>query len=231
MLGIALGCAAATVFLFTKLPVSLIPGEDRGFFFAFVNLPSGMAPEKISQEQKKLESLIRPNPHIENFLSLNFEGKLIFLTRLNPLATRPPQQEIIGEVQALIDAIPGTQTFIQPYQLINLDIDFGNAGQYQMAIKGLEFKDVESSTEKLVKELQANSSFAFAQSSLRNDSPKLEMEIDEELSHKLGFGKQEIQGLLQNAFGQASVHNPKRGQRRIHLHGTPLRIPKPRQCS
>ena len=40
-----------TVYLFTKLPVNLIPPEDRGFLFAFVNLPSGMAAKKRMQQQ------------------------------------------------------------------------------------------------------------------------------------------------------------------------------------
>lgn len=218
ILTLAIGCAAATVLLFSKLPVNLIPEEDRGFFFAFVNLPSGLAPSQISQDQKKLESIVNLNPHIENFLSLNFGGKLMFLTRLKPLDKRPPQQQIIGEIQAAIDAIPGTQTFIQPYQLINLDLDFGNAGQYQMVVRSLEFGEMETGTGSLVKALQTHPEFSFVQSSLKNDSPMLAMEIDEELAHKFGFGKQQIQGLLQNAYGQTPIGKIQKGPNVEHIY-------------
>lgn len=211
ILMIAVSCIAATVFLFSKLPVNLIPGEDRGFFFAFVNLPSGMAPAEINANQKKLESMIQVNPHIEDFLSLNFGGKLMFLTRLHHQSVRPPQQEIIGEIQSILDAVPGTQTFIQPYQLINLDLDFGNAGQYKMIVKGMEFSDVEAGTEKLVKAMQQHPEFSFVQSTLRNDSPMLAMELDEDLIHKFGFSKQEIQSLLQNAYGQGIIGKIQKG--------------------
>lgn len=211
ILFIALSCIAATVFLFSKLPVNLIPAEDRSFFFAFVSLPAGMAPTQMNESQKKLESLIKENPHIENFLSLNFGGKLIFLTRLYPQDKRPPQQQIIGEIQEILDAVPGTQTFIQPYQLINLDLDFGNAGQYQMVVKGIEFADVEANTEQLVKAMQTHPQFSFVQSSLQNDSPMLAMELDEDLIHRFGFSKQEIQGLLQHAYGQPIIGKIQKG--------------------
>lgn len=218
ILSIAALCIGITLLLFSKLPVNLIPAEDRGFFFAFVNLPTGLAPAQISEEQKKLESIIKENAHIENFLSLNFGSKLMFLTRLHPIDKRPPQQQVINEIQSLIDAIPGTQTFIQPYQLINLDLDFGNAGQYQMVVRGLEFSDVEAGIAKLVKEMQTHSQFSFVQSSLKNDSPMLALEIDEDLAHKYGFGKQQIQELLQNAYGQASVGKIQKGPNEEHIY-------------
>jgi hydrophobic/amphiphilic exporter-1 (mainly G- bacteria), HAE1 family len=211
ILTIALGCIIATVYLFSMLPVNLIPGEDRGFFFAFVNLPSGMSPEKVNENQKKLENMIKVNPHIEDLLSLNFGGKLMFLTRLYHQSQRPPQQEIIGQIQSILDAVPGTQTFIQPYQLINLDLDFGNAGQYKMIVKGMEFPDVEKGTEILVKAMQQHPEFSFVNSTLSNDSPMLAMELDEDLVHKLGFSKQDIQGLLQNAYGQGIVGKIQKG--------------------
>lgn len=214
----ALLCMGATFFLFTKLPVNLIPPEDRGFFFTIVNLPSGMAPNQVSEQQHKLESLIKVNPHIEKFLSLNFDGKILFLIRLHPLNKRPPQGEVIAEIQKTIDAIPGTQTFIQPYRLINLDLDFGHAGQYKLIVRGLEFDDVEKATNKLIKELQSHREFSFVQSSIKNDSPMLAMHVNEELAHKFGFGKQQIQGLLQNAYGQASIGSIQKGAKQEKIY-------------
>lgn len=207
----AVTSVAATVFLFGKLPVNLIPPEDRGFFFAFVSLPTGMAPEKIREQQGKLEELIRVNPYIENFLDLNFGDKLFFIMRLLPISERPPQAVIMKDVQKVIDAIPGTQTFMQPYQLINLDMSFGNAGQYKLVLRGMEFADVESAEPILTTAMRQHPEFMFVQSSLNNDSPILTMHVDEDLVNKLGFEKKQIQELLQNAYGQSSVGSIQRG--------------------
>lgn len=212
-----------TVFLFEKLPVNLIPGEDRGFFFAFVNLPAGMSPAKIKEQQEKLEAIIRTNPHIETFLDLNFDDKLFFIMRLHPIGTRPPQGVIMADVQKMIDAIPGTQTFMQPYQLINLDMDFGRAGQYKVVLRGMEFADVEHADPILVNAMRTHPEFMFVLSSIKNDSPMLIMDIDGDLVNKLGFEKKQIQELLQHAYGQSSVGSIQKGatKEKIYLELLP----------
>lgn len=216
---IAVACTVTMVFLFSKLSVNLIPAEDRGFFFTSVGLPSGMSPANIKDQQKRLEALMRENRNIDNFLSLNFDRNLLFVVRLKPLSERPPQGQVINEIQMTMDAIPGTQTFIQPYQLINLDLDLAHAGQYQMVVRGLESSDVDSATGDLVKELQSHSELAFAQSSIRNETPMLVMNINEELAHRFGFSKQQIQKLLQYAYGQISIGSIQRGvdQEKIYM--------------
>ncbi len=220
---LAVFCMGATVLLFSRLPVNLIPPEDRGFFFAFVNLPAGMAPAQFLEEQKKLESLIKVNPHIEKLLTLSMDDNLLVIAHLRPMSQRPPLPQVMAEVQQVIDTVPGTQTFMQPYQLINLDLDFGNAGQYQFVVRGLEFADVEKATQGLVKELQSHPEFSFVQSSLKNDSPMLTLDIDEELAHTFGFGKQHIQGLLQNAYGQGFIGAIQKGanQEKIYMELLP----------
>lgn len=218
MVSIAVLSVVATVFLFGKLPVNLIPPEDRGFFFAFVNLPAGMAPAQVKEQQRKLEELIRPNQHIENFLDLNFDDKLFFIMRLKPISQRPPQAVIMAEIQKTIDAIPGTQTFMQPYQLINLDMSFGNAGQYKLVLRGLDFSDIENADPILTKAMQSHPEFLFVQSSIKNDSPVLTMQIDEDLIHQLGFEKKQIQEILQHAYGQSSVGSIQKGSTKEKIY-------------
>ncbi|MEI8124741.1 MAG: efflux RND transporter permease subunit, partial [Parachlamydiaceae bacterium] len=207
----ALFSVGATIFLFNKLPVNLIPSEDRSFFFALVQLPAGMGSEQVKEQQEKLEELIRANPHIDTFLDLNFNDKLFFIIRLHHITNRPPQAKIMADVQKTIDSIPGTQTFIQPYQLINMDIDFGNPGQYQLVLRGMEFSDVEKADAILIQALQSHPEFSFARSSLKNDSPMLTLEINEEIANQLGFEKKQIQELLQYAYGQLSVGSIQQG--------------------
>jgi HAE1 family hydrophobic/amphiphilic exporter-1 len=207
----ALLCMGTAVFLFNKLPVHLIPPEDRGFVFAFVNQPTGMAPAKVREQQEKLEALLLPNPYIESFLDLDFHGKLFFILRLVPISQRPPQQAIMGEVQKAFDSIPGIQTFMQAYQLINLDMEFGTPGQYQLVLHSLDFDTLEKADRQLSQAMRAHPEFLFVQSSLKNDSPMLSLQIDEELAHKFGLQKRRILELVQQAFGRFSVANIQTG--------------------
>lgn len=219
----AASCLAATVFLFSSLSVNLIPPEDRGLFFPIVNLPVGISTSQVTNYQTKLEELIKPNPHIIDFLSLNFGGNLLFLIKIKPHNERPPQQMIINDMQTAFDTIPGIQTFIQPYQLINLDINFGSAGQYALVIKGIEFKDVEKATELLADKMRTDPMIPLARSSINNDSPMLAMSVNEELAHQYGFGTKQIQSLLMNAYGQGSIGSIQKGaeQEKIYMELLP----------
>lgn len=223
LLMIAFLCMLGTVYLFTKLPVNLIPPEDRGFLFAFVNLPTGMEAKQVNQQQEKLETLIKGNPHIDSFLSINFSGNMLFVVRLHPYSQRPPQQLVMADIQKMIDKIPGTQTFVQPYQLINLDLDIGNGGQYEFIVRGQQFSDVEKATRSLTAEYQTHPEFSFVQDSLRNDSPTLVMHLNDDLVHRYGFDKQQIQSFLQQAYGQSSIGKIQKGvnEEKIYLELLP----------
>ncbi len=198
-------CIGLTVFLFAKLPVNLFPPEDRGYIFAFMGMPTGMKPADLTEKQNQIELLIQQNSNIEKFLNINHEGNLIFIMQLKSIDQRPPQSQVIAEVQQTLSEIPGLQPFIQGMQLINLDVNFGQPGQYQLVVQGLNFDDIELAANDLAKSLQFSPEISFAQNSLKSDSLLLVMNIQEDLTHKAGFKKEQIQKLLQDAYGQSSI--------------------------
>lgn len=207
----AAACVAVTVLLFTKLTVNLVPAEDRGFLYASVNLPSGLAADQVKAYQQKFESMIHGNPAVDNFLDISYEGGLFFIVRLRPHQERISQEEVIAALQKEMDAIPGSQAYLQGYQMINLDMDFGNGGQYKFVVRGMQFSDVDEATRLLTQAMQADPTFSFVKNSVENDSPKLVVTVNEELARQTGFGKYQIQELLQQAYGQGNIGSIDKG--------------------
>lgn len=208
---VAFICVAATVPLFMKLPVKLVPPEDRGFFMSYINLPSGIAREEIKGYQLKLESLFQENPHIDSFLDIYLSGSLIVVVNLKPITERPPQDQIIADLTKKLDVIPGIVAFTQGYNLINIDMELGSAGQYQYVVKGVDFSEVEKAAQHLAQVLQPNPIFTFVQPPQKNDSPKLAVHVNDAMANKLGLTKKQIQSLLQAAFGQNEVATLRKG--------------------
>jgi len=219
----ALFCVLITLPMFSKLSVNLVPAEDRGFLFTSVNLPSGLANSEIRTYQEKLETLISQNPHIDNFLGINYNGNLLFVIRLIDIQKRIPQSKVIEQIQTAINKIPGTLTYIHGYNLINLDLEFGHGGQYKYVLRGMEFKDVEHAAEKVTQVLNKLPVVSFVQNSLKNDSPKLVISLNEELIRQLGFSKERIQHFLQQAYGQSSSSFIQKGahQEKIYMELLP----------
>jgi hydrophobic/amphiphilic exporter-1 (mainly G- bacteria), HAE1 family len=219
---IAILAVVATIPLFNKLTIDLIPPEDRGFIYGVVQLPSGMAPNEIKIEQKKVGELIQSNPYVESFLNIQYNGNLSFLIRLLPHSQRPPQATIIQNFQKLLDAIPGFQSFFQSYQLINLDVSFGNSGKYKFMVRGMEFDEVADAVENLTNALKLDPAIPFAQHFSKSDSPKLVIHVNEELARQYGVEKRDVQNLLQNFYSPGSAgtlyQSGERQKIRLQLH-------------
>lgn len=211
VLSAALLCVVACVPLFSKLAVDLLPPEDRGFLFVFVVLPAGSSKEQIGAYQETIHKVIQQQPHIDNFLEFTLGTNLGFAVRLLPLAQREPQAQVIDNFETALNEIAGIQAFVNGYQLINLDFDLGNGGQYKYQIQGAEFVEVEAAAEQLVKALQNDEMIASAYGSQKNDAPKLAITFNADYAHRLGIQKYQVQELLQYAYGQGAVGKIQNG--------------------
>lgn len=207
---IAVSSVIATVYFFMQLSVTLVPPEDRGFLFTFVNMPSGISTEQFNLKQQQLEKLLQQNSSIDKFLSLNHSKTLVFLIHLRPLKERAPLTKIKEEIQSTLDAIPGIQTFIRPYQLINLDVEFGSSGQYKFILQSQNRTLLQLGAKKLTDALHASSLFPYVKNSLENDSRVLSLKINEDLALKYGFNKEQLQNFISKAYGKSSVGSIKK---------------------
>lgn len=223
ILGIAIFCFGITVPLFKSLPINLFPPEDRGFAFSVVNLPNGLSSSKSLEYQKKIETLIQANPHVENLIALNWEGNQLYVMRLFPKSQRPPQPEVIKQIQQGIDAIPGTQAFTLGWQLINIDVDFSSGGNYKYLIRGMDENDVEKAANELKNKLQSNPDFPFVNLNVKHDDPKLVIKVQDEQAKKYGFSKNDIQSVIQHAFSGGSITNINKAG---HQYKVYVQLPK-----
>lgn len=203
---ILFGCS---FFLFTLLPVDLIPKEDRGFLFVVTDLPKGST--HIKERKELLETLLQKNPSVESLFSVKFPDILLFIVRLVPKNIREPQDNVIDAMKKQFDALPGAEVWIDPMQLIRLDMNIGNAGRYGLTVSGSSFEDVEKATTTLTKKLVEKGVCSSAENSLKKETPFLSLDVDERKARHFGFAKKDIQNLFQQAFGGASIGSIRQG--------------------
>jgi len=207
-------CFACAIPLFNQLTVDLFPKEDRGFLYSIVHLPQGLSAERTREYQSKIEKIIQGNPAVESFIDLSQEGSQVFIVRLLPHSQRIPQAQVIEQIQNAIDAIPGTRAFSIAWQLINVDLDIANGGDYKYQMRGLDAQELKASADSLLSKMQGNPDFTFAKLDSQQDTAKLSVKINEENVWRHGFSLQEVQSLLQQVFSGGTVtHLQKNGQR------------------
>lgn len=223
ILSFALVMMAVTIPLFNKLPIQMIPPEDRGYLFSMVTLPSGIPPTVTKEYLKKLETTIATHSAVDEFFDVSFEDNLFFCIRLVPNAARPKLSQVVAEVQQLIDNQPGVQGFTDGYQLIALSGGMGQGGQYEYSLRGFEYSDVMQASEQLTRALTAFGPVSFVQNSNAAQAPKLSLQVNEELAHRYGVEKQQVAQLLQQAFGKNALGTIREGaiQENIYMELLP----------
>lgn len=218
VLSIAALCLALIFPLFTSLPVDLFPKEDRGYIYSFVEVSKGISQKQSDEYQNKIESLIQANPYIDSFLDLSWKETFIFFMKLVPKDQRPSQEEVIAEFNKSVNAIPGTQSFTNAYQLINVNLGSGHGGDFSFVIRGMEMDEVQEQAERLKAVLQKHPEFAFVDTNIKNDKPKLVVNVNDEQARKLGFTKNQIQSVIQKAYGGGNIGKVNKGNHRYNIN-------------
>lgn len=203
--------------LFKSIPVSLVPAEDRSYIFSLVRLPQGLSNQELTHFRNRLDDLLHQEEAIESFVDISFSGFVKYLIHLKSQEIRGSIEKVMERLQAKFDDIAGIQSFLKPYQLINLEMDLGSGGQYELLIRGGEFTDVQKAAADVAMRLNREGLVQFARPTQQNDSPKLVVQVDEQMAHQLGITKGRVQNLLQQAYGQGLVGKVHRKDQSISL--------------
>ncbi|MBS0635217.1 MAG: efflux RND transporter permease subunit [Verrucomicrobia bacterium] len=211
VLALAFVFMAVTIPLYLKLPVQLVPPEDRGILITGCSLPSGLSATEFKRMQDQLETIFQSNPHVDSFFDFAMGNSLCFFTQLVPKDQRPDQYAISAELQKALDACVGIISFTQGYQLLNINAEFGEVGQYKYDIFGINANDVESASLAVMEAVRKDPEFVYVDVSTKDDFPKLVLTLQESALHTYGFSKQDVQQMLSAAFSKSSIGSLQRG--------------------
>lgn len=202
---LAVALMGVTIPLYTKLPVVLVPPEDRGILITACSLPSGLSASEFKRLQERLEVLFQQNEYVQSFFDFSMGDSLCFFTQLVPEKERPNQMVVASMLQKVLDRQVGVLSFTQGYQLFNINAEYGAVGQYKYDIHGLKAEDVEQAAVKLAEHMKLKPQFSYVDTSFKNDFPRLSVQVNEELAHSFGFSKRSVQELIARAFSKSSI--------------------------
>ncbi len=218
LLAIAITLMAVALPLYTKLPVLLVPPEDRGILITSCSLPQGLSINEFSRHQKELERLFQQNPYVDSFFDFSWGEHLCFFTQLVPKDKRPSAQEVSSQLQKVLDDRVGMRSFTQSYQLITINTEFGSSGQYMYDLSGILEEEVEKSAQNIANAFKNSGLCSFAQSLTDSDFPKLTVQVDEPLAARYGISKKDVETMLASCFSSASIGELKQGNSNMKIY-------------
>ncbi|WP_144862738.1 efflux RND transporter permease subunit [Mesorhizobium sp. J18] len=184
--------AGAAFAMFGTIRNELTPPEDRSMAFLRIQAPQGVSLDYLAGQMNEIERLIRPlrdSGEIRSTFSIagarGAKNTGFMVMSLAPWEERQrTQQEILDEVSALVENVPGVRAFA--FQPNSLGIRGAGSG-LQFALAGYSYQSLTDAAMKIVAEMDKDLRFEQARLSDDLTQPQLSIAIDRERASDLGI--------------------------------------------
>lgn len=208
------------VYIFASLPTSFIPDEDQGTMFMMVNTPSGATAERTLESVKQVEDYFLDQQahnvdHLFTVVGFSFAGMAqnaaFGFVGLKDWSERPNDDQSVfaisnqamGALMQIKDAM-AFAFFPPPIQ------ELGNASGFDMQLidrAGHGHETLTNARNQLLAMAAQNPNLVGVRPNGLNDVPQFKIDIDSEKATALGISLNDINEILQTAWGSSYVND------------------------
>ncbi|WP_417776064.1 multidrug efflux RND transporter permease subunit [Stutzerimonas xanthomarina] len=186
----------------------LAPQEDQGIIFMMASAPQTANLDYLNAYTDQFLEIFKSFPEYYSWFQINgFNGVQSgiggFL--MKPWDERErTQMEVLPEVQAKIDQIPGLQVF--GFNLPSLP-GTGEGLPFQFVINTAnDYESLLQVTERIKEKAQASGKFAFLDVDLAFDKPEIVVDIDREKAAQMGVTMEDLGVTLATLLGESEIN-------------------------
>ncbi len=201
-----------TVWLFTRMPMGLLPADDIGALFAITEGAQGISFEEMKRQQQKLADIVLQEPDVEAFMSsVGSSGSRVgsnsgfMFMRLKPRGERKLNaDQIIQKLRPKVMSVPGIMMFMQNPPPIRLEATLSKA-QYQFVLQSPDTEELYRQASAFEQKVRAMPDLQDVTSDLQIKNPQVTLEIDRDRAASMGVSAQQIEEALYSAYGSRQV--------------------------
>jgi hydrophobic/amphiphilic exporter-1 (mainly G- bacteria), HAE1 family len=203
---------AATIYMFTKIPMGFIPSEDTNQVYGSTEAAQDVSFDGMIKHQRQVAEIISKDPNVESFMSSvgaggpNATGNAgrVYM-RLKPRSQRKlTADEVIQELRPKLAAIPGINVYLQNPPTIRLGGSLSKS-LYQFTLQDADIKELYEWAPKMESRLKQLPGLQDVTSDLQITSPQVIVDIDRDKALALDVTADQIENSLYNAYGQRQI--------------------------
>ncbi|MDR2269489.1 MAG: efflux RND transporter permease subunit [Sphingobacterium sp.] len=189
---------------------SFIPNGDQGELLIKLELEPSASLYKTNMTTQQVEKKLMTKPEVKQvFSSIGFvSGDVvgtsnnanrseITVTLVEPKERTMTAEEFGMSMEKELSAvIPGVKVTAAPTSMVG----GASAAPIQIAIKGIDLKDIRSVAEKYMKEAKSVPGTQFVQLSVKDPKPQVEIKLNREKMALFGINASQVGAALQNSF-------------------------------
>ncbi len=216
---------ALTLFLYIVVPKGFFPVQDTGVILAITEADQSVSFGSMAQRQQELVKVILQDPDVVNissFIGIDANNSTLNSGRIQiDLKDRDDRssdaQAVINRLQPKLDQVHGIQTYLQPSQDLTVE-DRVSRTQYQFSVEDSSATELNDATTKLVDRFkQLKTVLTDVASDQQLNGLGATLVIDRDTASRLGITPQNIDNVLDDAFGQRQVSTIFTQQNQYHV--------------
>ena len=201
---------ALTALLYVVIPKGLFPTQDTGQLQARVEASQDVSYARMSELQQGAARAILQDPDVQSlssFVGVDAANNTMLNTGrmlINLKPQRDAQETIIQRLRERVRDVAGVTLYLQPTQDLTIDAETGPT-EYRVSIGGVDAKQVNDWTRKLVERLHSEPKVRNATTDAGAQGLSAYVDIDRNTASRLSVTASAVDDTLYSAFGQRIV--------------------------
>lgn len=205
---VLLATIALNVWLYIIVPKTFFPEQDTGALMGGIQADQSISFQAMRGKLRDFMKIIRDDPAVDNVTGFTGGSRvnsgMMFIT-LKPRAERGASaQQIIDRLRKKLASEPGARLFLMAVQDIRVGGRQSNAS-YQYSLLSDDLNALREWEPRIRKALSALPELADVNSDQQDNGAEMALEYNREAMARLGISVSDVNGLLNNAFGQRQI--------------------------
>lgn len=229
MLGLTAATMALTIALFVYIPKGFLPRQDTGQLSVVMEASPDASFERMKDLQAAVSKVFLGDPDVRDVVSVLGVGSLNATTNvahmtvlLRDRSLRADAGVVADRLQAAAEHVPGATLFIQPVQDIQITTR-PSRSQYQYTLTAADNGELMLWSNRLLDQLRKTPGLRNVAAETQDGGLRALMRIDRDKMGRLGISAQNIDDVLNDAFGQRQISTiyTQSNQYRVILEAAP----------
>jgi len=208
LLAILTATIALNVYLYVVVPKGFFPQQDTGRLTGMIRADQSISFQAMQQKLQRFIELVGKDPAVDQAMGFTGGGQRntanMFIT-LKPLTERKDSaDQVISRLRRTLSGEAGATLFLQAVQDINIG-GRASAAQYQYTLQGADLSELRAWAPKVQQVLTELPMLADVNTDQEVKGLQTLLVFDREAMARLGLTQQQVDAVLNDAFGQRQV--------------------------
>ena len=197
------------IYLYTIVPKGFFPIQDTGRLSGTIQADQSISSQAMQKKLADFVAILHQDPEIETVIGFTGGQRstntgLMFAT-LKPLEERQLSvDKLMTRLRGKLKNEPGAQLILQSPQDLRIGAR-GSSALFEYSLQADNLEELRTWVPQIVKALSKRTELVDVNTNQQDNGQQISLQVDRDLSSRLGLSQTQINSTLNNAFGQRQI--------------------------